>query len=77
LKWHDGTPVTLLRNAFVRESDVAKQKELAEKVQLRAIEIGTHAWLGQWEHPIAYRKDRVDGWIEAPVTVFWNVKKRS
>jgi hypothetical protein len=56
------------------KSDVAKQRELAEKVQLRAIEIGTHAWLGQWE-PIAYRKDRVDGWIEAPVTVSWNVKK--
>jgi peptide/nickel transport system substrate-binding protein len=65
-----------LRNAFAHESDLAKQKDIAERVQLRAIEIGTHVWLGQWGRPIAYRKDRVDAWFETPVPVFWNVTKR-
>ena len=64
-----------LRNTFARESDPAKQKQIAEQVQLRALEIGTHAWLGQWYKPLAYRKDKVSGWLEAPVPLFWNVSK--
>jgi peptide/nickel transport system substrate-binding protein len=73
--WPCDPEMEKLRDAFVRESDVAKQRELAEKVQLRAIEIGTHAWLGQWYKPLAYRKDKVGGWLEAPATLFWNVSK--
>jgi peptide/nickel transport system substrate-binding protein len=66
-----------LRDAFAAETDPAKQKALAEKVQERAIAIGTHVWLGQWYKPLAYRKDRVDGWLQAPLPVFWNVTKKS
>jgi len=66
-----------LRNSYAREDDATKQKEIAAKVQQRAIEIGTHVWLGQWHKPIAFRKDRVDGWLEAPFLVFWNVVKKN
>jgi len=65
-----------LRDAFAHERDVVKQKGIAEKAQLRAMEIGTHVWVGQWERPIAYRRDRFGGWLESPVPVFWNVTKR-
>jgi peptide/nickel transport system substrate-binding protein len=74
--WPCDAEMEKLRNAFAHESDLAKQKDIADKVQLRAIEIGTHVWVGQWDRPIAYRKDKFDGWLEAPVTVFWNVTKK-
>ena len=64
-----------LRDAFVREGDLEKQKQIAADVQARAIEIGTHVWVGQPNKPIAYRTDRIDGWIVAPVPLFWNLTK--
>jgi len=73
--WPCDAGMEKLRDAFARESDVAKQKQIAEQVQLRAIEVGTHVWVGQWYKPLAYRKDKVDGWLEAPVPLFWNVTK--
>jgi peptide/nickel transport system substrate-binding protein len=34
----------------------------------------THVFLGQWYQPAAVRKN-IDGFVIAPVTVFWNVTK--
>jgi peptide/nickel transport system substrate-binding protein len=42
---------------------------------LRALEYPTHIWLGQWYKPIAVRKS-TDGYLTAPVPVFWNVEKK-
>jgi len=75
--WPCDAEMEKLRDAFAHETDPAKRKALAVKVQERAIEVGTHVWLGQWYKPLAYRKDRVDGWIYAPMPVFWSVTKRS
>ena len=74
--WPCDAEMEKLRDAFAHETDPAKQKQIAEQVQLRAIEMGTHVWVGQWYKPLAYRKDRVSGWIEAPPPLFWNVTKR-
>jgi peptide/nickel transport system substrate-binding protein len=75
--WPCDAEMEALRDQFARESDLAKQKALAEQVQQRAIEIGTHVWVGQWYKPLAYRKDRVEGWLYSPVPLFWNVSKKS
>jgi peptide/nickel transport system substrate-binding protein len=32
--------------------------------------------LGQYKAFGAYRKDRVEGWLEAPAPVWWNISKR-
>jgi peptide/nickel transport system substrate-binding protein len=74
--WPCDAEMEKLRDAFAHETDPAKQKQIAERVQLRAIEMGTHVWVGQWYKPLAYRKDRVSGWVEAPPPLFWNVTKR-
>ena len=73
--WPCDAEMEKLRDAFAHATDPAKQKQIAEQVQLRTIEIGTHVWLGQWYKPLAYRKDRVSGWVEAPPPVFWSVTK--
>jgi peptide/nickel transport system substrate-binding protein len=74
--WPCDPEMEKLRDAFSRETDVEKQQEIAADVQARAIEIGTHVWVGQWYKPIAYRKDRIEGWIIAPAPLFWNLTKR-
>jgi peptide/nickel transport system substrate-binding protein len=49
---------------------------LAEAVQERAMQIGTHVHLGQWYQPAAVRKGVLDGILKSPAPVFWNVTKK-
>ncbi|HYM33358.1 MAG TPA: ABC transporter substrate-binding protein [Candidatus Cybelea sp.] len=74
--WPCDEEMEKLRDQYAHARDADSQKEIAKKVQLRALEIGTHVWLGQWNKPIVYRKDKVDGWLEAPLPLFWNVTKK-
>jgi peptide/nickel transport system substrate-binding protein len=64
-----------LRDAFAREANPAKQKQIADQVQQRAVQYPTHIPLGQWYSAFALRKN-VEGSLESPVTVFWNVTKK-
>lgn len=73
--WPCDAEMEKLRDAFARETDAAKQKQIAEKVQLRAQEMVSHVTLGQWYQPGAHRKN-ISGWIAAPAPVFWNIEKK-
>jgi len=72
--WPCDKEIESLRDQYARETNPAKQKQIAEAAQVRATQYPTHVPLGQWYGPAAARKG-VDGNIEAPVTVFWNVTK--
>lgn len=74
--WPCDKKMEQLRDAFARETDLQKQKKLAEQVQVRALEIGTHAHCGQWYQPVAYRKDHVAGLLDGPAPFFWNITKK-
>ena len=63
-----------LRDQYARETDPAKQKQIAEAVQVRATEMTSHINLGQWYQPQATRKN-ITGLLTAPVPLFWNVTK--
>ena len=65
-----------LRDDFARATDLAKQKEIAEAVQLREREVVTHIHLGQWYLPAALRRS-VSGMLEGPAPFFWNIEKKS
>jgi peptide/nickel transport system substrate-binding protein len=73
--WPRDEELERLRAAFADEADPAKRKELAVAMQLHVSEKPTHAFLGQWYQPAAMRKN-VNGMLESPVTVFWNVEKK-
>ena len=60
--------------AYARATDPAEQKRIAEEVQERAYEIVTHLPLGQYVEPVAYR-NTLSGVLDAPVPLFWNVRK--
>ena len=62
-----------LRDQFAREADPAKQKAIAEAVQVRATEMVTHVPLGQWYQRSLMRKNLI-GMLQAPVPVFWNME---
>jgi peptide/nickel transport system substrate-binding protein len=65
-----------LRDQFARETSPAKQKAIAEAVQVRVTQYPTHVHLGQWYQSAAMQKN-VTGSLEAPVTVFWNIEKKN
>jgi peptide/nickel transport system substrate-binding protein len=71
--WPCDAELEKLRDAFARETDPAKQKAIAEAVQLREIEYPTHLQLGQYTQPIAYRKN-VSGILAGPSIAFWNIE---
>ena len=64
----------LFRAQFARETDAAKKKKLAEAVQARAFEIGTHVALGEAIQPVAVRKG-VSGAQIGLADVYWNIRK--
>jgi peptide/nickel transport system substrate-binding protein len=73
--WPCDKEIESLRDQYARETDPARLKAIAEAVQMRDTQYPTHIPLGQWFQPVAMRKN-IDGMMQAPVTVFWNVEKK-
>ncbi len=74
--WPCDPEMEKLRAAFARETDPAKQKELAVAVSDRVMDQAMYIVLGQYKAFGAYRKDRIEGWIPAPVPILWNISKK-
>ncbi|MEM8947780.1 MAG: ABC transporter substrate-binding protein [Pseudomonadota bacterium] len=72
--WPCDEELESLRDQFARETDADKQREIAFKVQERALEIGTHGYMGQWYQPMAHRNN-VSGIVHGPAPFFWNIEK--
>jgi peptide/nickel transport system substrate-binding protein len=64
-----------LRQAFLKETNPATQKEIATKMQVRAYEFVPYIAVGQWKQPVAYRSS-LSGVLESAATVFWNIEKK-
>ena len=64
-----------LRARFMRETDPAKKKKLAEEVQAEAFENGTHAPLGEFQAPVAMRSNITGLNTSGLAHMYWNVKK--
>jgi peptide/nickel transport system substrate-binding protein len=71
--WPCDAEMEKLRDDFARTSDLAKQKEIAEAVQKRNIEITAMIPVGEYVAPVAMRKN-VKGFLIAPVPVLWNIE---
>ena len=71
--WPCDAQLEKLRDDFAREADPAKQKAIAEAVQLRSIEVTPEIPVGEYVTPVAMRNN-VKGFLIAPVPVFWNIE---
>ncbi|HTL26485.1 MAG TPA: ABC transporter substrate-binding protein [Burkholderiales bacterium] len=72
--WACDADLEALRDRFARETDEAAKKKLADQIQARAFEIGTHAPLGEYVAPTAVRKG-VKGLVIGAGDFYWNIRK--
>ena len=73
--WPCDEEMEALRDRFARETDPAEQKIIAEEIQVRAMEIVTHAHAGQYYRPSSWRNDKLSDVIGGPFPIFWNMTK--
>ena len=74
--WPCDSELEKLRDAFARAGDEDERKTIAEQVQVRAMEIGTHVPLGEYVTFVAARKN-VKGLLPGtPNMILWNVEKQ-
>jgi peptide/nickel transport system substrate-binding protein len=73
--WPEDAEIERMRDAFSRETDPAKQKELATAIQKRAYEVVVYIPTGEWHVPFAFR-DSLTGLVGGPGLVFWGVNKK-
>ena len=73
--WPCDAAMEKLRDQFARETDPARQKVIAEAVQVQAANMVPFIPLGQWYERSLMAKNLV-GVIQSPVTVFWNIEIR-
>ncbi len=72
--WATDDKLVDLRNQFMRATDDATKKKLAGEIHVRAFEIATHAPLGEFDAPMAARKN-ISGFFVTNGNMYWNLKK--
>jgi peptide/nickel transport system substrate-binding protein len=73
--WPCDEKIEKMRDQFSKETDPAKQKQIAIDLQKYWVENPTHVNLGQWYAPQAMRAN-IDGTMVSPAAVFWNISKK-
>ena len=72
--WAKDDKLLALRARFMRATDDAQKRKLADAVQARAFEIGTHVPLGEYSQPMAARRN-ISGFFITNGNIYWNLKK--
>ena len=72
--WASDDKLMELRNQFMRATDEPTKKKLADQIHARAFEIATHAPLGEYDQPMAARKN-ISGFFVTNGNIYWNLKK--
>ena len=72
--WASDATLEKLRDDYARAGTDADKKRIAEAVQVRATEVGTHAILGEYKNPAAARKN-ISGVLRTAGSAYWNIQK--
>jgi peptide/nickel transport system substrate-binding protein len=72
--WATDDKLVELRNQFMRATDPAQKRKLADALHARAFEVGTHVPLGEYDQPVAARKN-ISGFFVHNSNIYWNLKK--
>jgi peptide/nickel transport system substrate-binding protein len=73
--WASDETIEDLRKAWFSAADEAQRRDLADKIQRRAFEIGLYLPIGQYIARRAYRNS-LAGIPDSPIPVLWNIEKR-
>ncbi|MCW5729319.1 MAG: ABC transporter substrate-binding protein [Alphaproteobacteria bacterium] len=75
--WPCDEELDRLRAQFAFAGSVEERKQIARKIQERAVHVVPYIIFGQWTQPLAYRSDKIDGIVPVTgTTVFWNIAKK-
>lgn len=75
--WPCDPEIEKLRNAFGMASDEGERQKIAKDVQARAMEDVLYIPFGQWDTPLAFRGDRLDGIVpNTGLAVLWGITKK-
>ena len=72
--WATDDKIMELRGQFMRATDEPTKKKLADQMHARAFEVATHAPLGEYDQPMAARKN-ISGFFVTNGNIYWNLKK--
>jgi peptide/nickel transport system substrate-binding protein len=72
--WASDDKMVEIRSQFMRATDEPTKKKLADQLHARAFEVGTHAPLGEYNQPMAARKN-ITGFFITNGNLYWNLKK--
>ena len=72
--WATDDKLVVLRDQFMRATDDATKKKLADQMHARMFEIGTHVVVGEYQQPMAARKN-ISGFFITNGNIYWNLKK--
>jgi peptide/nickel transport system substrate-binding protein len=72
--WPCDQELERLRDTFARADEPQERKALAEQIQVRAMEIGTHVPVGEYRIPVAARKN-LKGFVTGYFLVPWGIEK--
>jgi peptide/nickel transport system substrate-binding protein len=72
--WASDEKMIEIRGAFMRATDEPTKKKLADQLHARAFEVGTHAPLGEYNQPMAARKN-ITGFFITNGNIYWNIRK--
>ncbi len=72
--WPCDAKLEELRDKFARSTDEGEKKKIAEQLQVRGFEVGTHAPVGEYVAPAAVGKG-ITGLVIGPGDFYWNIRK--
>jgi len=74
--WPVDPELEKLKTRFIETADIAQRKDIATQIQLRVLEGGVIAPLGEGKAPTAVRRGVVSGLLPSPAVLYWNVRKK-
>lgn len=73
--WATDEKLEQLKSEFLASMDENQRKELAQQIQRRVLDTGLYGPLGEAITYTGVRKGVISGLVNAPVNVFWNIRK--
>lgn len=72
--WPKNDKIEALRASFLKAAE-AEQAKIADDIQTEGYSDSIYVLTGQYKQLTAYRSN-VEGLIDSPIPVFWNIRKK-
>jgi peptide/nickel transport system substrate-binding protein len=75
--WPCNEEIEKLRNAFGMAASEDERKKIAKELQIKAMDEVVYLPFGQWDTPLAFRADKIDGVVpNTGLAVLWGITKK-